>query len=208
MKLKPNWAPLTALVHGIGALAWPPCSLSRLCKPLWEPCFVFLFFLPQRLGLGESSTRNLLQFTSVSVAFFFFGSRLLLSRVYTSLHPGGKSSFLCPFVPTGSGILEKWEFGIQIPRAICRSISHFIAPIFEISLIFKRDGDSGVCVRVRVYFSRLSEATELDSESGRVWDPEPRQGQKEIAKRLTTSSPTPRSWLLREPSGQVRFGAG
>ena len=50
-----------------------------------------------------------------------------------------------------------------------------------------------VCARVRVYFSRLSEATELDSESGRVWDPEPRQGQKEIAKRLTTPSPTPRS---------------
>ena len=65
-----------------------------------------------------------------------------------------------------------------------------------------------VCARVRVYFSRLSEATELDSESGRVWDPEPRQGQKEIAKRLTTPSPTPRSWLLREPGGQVKFGAG
>lgn len=212
MELKPNWAlPLTVLVHGcrgVGALARPPCSLNRLCKPLWEPCFVFLCFLPPLLGLGESSAQNLLLFTSVLV-FFFFGSWLLLSWVYTGLRPGAKSSFLCPFVPTGSGILERWEFGIQIPRAICSSISHFLAPIFEISLIFKRDGDSGVCVCVRVCTFHESPRPQswpvnLEEFGTRNSD----RARKRLLNASPPPAPLPGPGFSGSLGGQVKFGAG
>ena len=83
-------------------------SASLLAEQTLQSLVGALFCLPPFLAptpgaRGEFSS----EFTSVS-AFFFFRSRLLLSRVYTSLCPGGKSSFLCPFVPTGSGVLERW----------------------------------------------------------------------------------------------------
>lgn len=60
-----------------------------------------------------------------------------------------------------------------------------------------------MCVR-HVYFSLSSEATELASESGRVWDPELRQGQKEIAKR--PHHPQPHSGPgFSEPGGGVKL---
>lgn len=73
---------------------------------------------------------------------------------------------------------------------------------------------SGVCVCVCAHFSRLSEATELDSEAGRVRDPEPRQGQKEIAKRLTTPSPHSQvlasqgAWWASQIWGWLSWGLG